>query len=64
MGSAQKHDLEDFEDFSSITSLIGDDDHSGEETKLQSYLFYKVWENVSPYIRDFDEDYFHKSKYY
>jgi len=48
MGNAEKLDLEDFKDFSSITSL-GDADAKEHQTKadstLSSMLYYKVWEN-------------------
>jgi hypothetical protein len=65
MSNAENLDLEDFKDFSSITSLGAEEgDHSKDDSKLTSTLYYKVWENNSPYIRKFDEDYFHKSKYY
>lgn len=70
MGNNERLDLEDFEDFSTITSL---NDAAEEpklpkdekvDSKLSSVLFYIVWENMSPYIRKFDEEYFHNSEYY
>lgn len=46
MSNAEKLDLEDFEDFSSITSLGAKDEHqnpSKDDSKLSSMLYYKVW---------------------
>lgn len=67
MSNNERLDLEDFEDFSTITSLndaLEESKHpkdKKDDSKLSSVLYYTIWENMSPYIRKFDEDYFHKS---
>jgi hypothetical protein len=64
MSNNERLDLEDYEDFSTITSLndaTEESKHPKDDSTLSSVLYYTVWENMSPYIRKFDEDYFHNS---